>query len=220
MVPAEVDEDAKESPYHATMNESFNAHDGVRPQKYDTDDKVYTTIYERNKMKWIAGTIKEKLGETMYRVEAGSKIHVRHANQLKTRYIEDEQSSRTTWSDFGLNLALSLLLSAGLRKSLLDRTIRPEESDEEEDRSESPGDETEDMSIQEAIEEDDDDIREISKLFEAVKSVPLQNIQTATHEDPNCTSLHAPGRFPTRNRQPPERLDVTHTKDQRYRGQR
>lgn len=73
------------------MEKSFNKHHGAVNREFKKNEPVFVTSYSNNKRSWVAATIIEQQGSCLYKIRHRNKIWVRHANQIRPRYSEDEE---------------------------------------------------------------------------------------------------------------------------------
>jgi hypothetical protein len=69
---------------HGTVNmkTQFDKKHGVRPRKFNREDRVSVKVHSGNKWSWQPGKVISRKGEVCYYVEIAGKIKIFHANQM------------------------------------------------------------------------------------------------------------------------------------------
>ncbi|XP_035916389.1 uncharacterized protein K02A2.6-like [Anopheles stephensi] len=79
-----------------TMNVSSGVKVGEPLRKYERNDLVYAKQYYRNKWKWVAGTVRKRLGSVMYEIVTEENRFLRsHINQMRSRVCDERRQGRS-----------------------------------------------------------------------------------------------------------------------------
>lgn len=80
------------------MEQQYNTKHGTRKRTFHHGDKVYALNFKGSKQHWVPGEIIEKIGNVIYNtlIDLGNRQRLvrAHADQLRPRYSEDDNSSR------------------------------------------------------------------------------------------------------------------------------
>lgn len=105
------------------MEKQYNSHHGAQKRLFSVGQKVLAMDYRGKHPTWIAGRIVQKKGNVVYEVSVGSEIWVRHANQLKSTSISNNETQH--------RLPLDVLLDTfEIKTPETDRTVKVQTKDD------------------------------------------------------------------------------------------
>lgn len=80
------------------MESQFNTKHGAKYRVFYPNQKVYVRDFRGKKIVWTSAVIIERIGTVVYTVECESLIWRRHANQIRLRYVFENEDSDPTLS--------------------------------------------------------------------------------------------------------------------------
>ncbi len=80
------------------MEVQFNTKHGAKYRTFYPNQTVYVRDFRGRKIVWSSAKIIERIGTVVYNVECDGFIWRRHANQIRVRYVFDDEDSNPTLS--------------------------------------------------------------------------------------------------------------------------
>ncbi|VDP30079.1 unnamed protein product [Heligmosomoides polygyrus] len=75
------------------MERLYNRKHGAKRKLSKHGDPVFVSYSNQQRFKWISGIVQERMGRVLYKVRVGHQIWIRHANQMRNRYIDENSDT-------------------------------------------------------------------------------------------------------------------------------